>query len=54
MNCTEMVANFSLYSQNDPIRLQIQRECFSDGITIIVTIIVILIAILSTIFDNIN
>ena len=54
MNCTEMVANFSSYPLDDPIRLQIQRECFSDSLTIIVTLTIILIAILSTIFDNIN
>ena len=49
-----MLANLSSFSIDDPIRLQIQRECISDGLTILITLIVILIAILTTICENIN
>ena len=54
MNCTLMLQNLSSYSLNDPMRLQIQRECISDGLTIIFTFIIIVITFLATLFDNLT
>ena len=49
-----MLQNLSSYSLNDPMRLQIQRECIGDGLTIIFTFIIIVITFLATLFDNLT
>lgn len=54
MNCTLMLQNLSSYHSTDPIKLQIQRECISDGLTIMVTFTIIIIAFIFTLFDNNN
>ena len=54
MNCTLMLQNLSSYHSTDPIKLQIQRECISDGLTIMVTFTIIVIALISTLFDKNN
>ena len=54
MNCTLMLQNLSSYHSTDPIKLQIQRECISDGLTIMVTFTIIVIVLISTLFDNNN
>ena len=54
MNCTLMLQNLSSYHSNDPVKLQIQRECIGDGLTLLITFIMIIITFLSTLFDNIK
>lgn len=54
MNCTAMKLNLYSYPINHPNRIQIERECFSDSLTIILTMFLIILGIISTFFEKIN